>query len=353
MSTEVADIAADVDAALKKKSNKGSTKPEKKKPGRPRKKITNISTKLYGIVDTPHNAEHAVEVVYENPRIFKKLFSMDKMYNVNEISMAFNPTSINISTKSHLGNVHIFSDIDCTWINHYYCREPINVKVKREDLSEIFSSFDKNHYKITILLRNENVRSKMFIIVRDGEMDNDLHFDLDLITGTEQNEIDRNKFDFTKYPIKFSLPGKHIKKVINDISKVAKIFSIQKNGTEPLNFAYELSKKPKLCSIYRNAEKIKLNSTLEPDDFFSVSMAVNSIKPFTSSNLGDEITIYADKYRPIALCSDVDIKEREMNDGSITRGYVCRVRIFADIQKYIDDDDENQEDESTDGVLLG
>ena len=46
----------------------------KKRPGRPKKVNINIPVEIRGIVDKPSSDDNVLEVVYQNPKLFKKIF---------------------------------------------------------------------------------------------------------------------------------------------------------------------------------------------------------------------------------------------------------------------------------------
>ncbi len=302
----------------------------KKRPGRPRKKVPAAPFDIKGIVPNPSNPEHLIEMVYENPRIFKKLFTLYKSYVVDDLIIEFERETINIIAKSHSGKSTMFTTFDCKLLNHYYCREPRRVCVRRECLSDIFKSLDKVHCKITFLLKEELQKSILYIIIKDCEMDDEQNYEVELIEKFD-NDVPAN-IDDDKYPLKFMLPSRNLKKKIADIISLSPMLTIQMRHDGPLEFTYELPKKVTMVSAYKNKELIKLQSNIEPGDILSASVMIPHIKPFSNANVGDSVVyIGVDKYGPMSFMTELDKKKIDNVDGTVTEGYVCKVKMFVEI----------------------
>lgn len=304
----------------------------KKRPGRPRKKVIAAPFEINGIAAAPKNAENIVEVIYENPRIFKKLFTLYKSYVVDDLIIDFGRDTIKIISKSHTGKSLNFTTFNCKLLNHYYCKEPKRICVRRECLSDIFKSLDKIHCKITFRLTEERQMSILFINIRDCEMDDEQLYEVELIEKFD-NTIP-NDFDDTKYPLSFELPAKSFKKKIADIANLSTMLTIRKRGGQPLEFTYDLPKKINMTGVYLNQDKIKLKSTIEDDDILCASIMIPYIKPFSNANIGDNVKIAVDRYLPMSFMTELDKKKTDNADGTITEGYVCTVKIFVEINKY-------------------
>lgn len=338
--TERVAVTPNVDAALAPvKVDIATTTPTEapqqpkvtRKPGRPpKKKMTDIQVQTFGIVNEPREPSFIMELVYENPTLFKKLLALYKKYGINEITWDFYPDRIEHVLRDFEKKCIIKTEIYANMLVKYYCKERMSRTVKRDNLDKVFKSMDKNYPQVSIISRDEDSRSKIYIIVANQEVDAQFTYDPDLIKEPEVQEIkvpsDEN------YPIKFELPSKHFKKLISDINTSGSdIVTLKKNGDEPISFTYEAAKKLTLDSKYNNNEKIKLRSTLASDDIFSISIPIKRIRPFSDSVIGDTVCIAADKYGDFSLWSYVDNKKITLPDGTCREGPVCKVNIFASI----------------------
>lgn len=297
---------------------------KKKKPGRPKKEIAAVPVDVHGIVDRPVNESDVLEMVYCNPIMFKKILQLYKQFEVSEVEMNFDKTGLKIITKDHIGKSTIYTTIDGRCMNLYYCKNPLRICVKRDSLERVFGSMDKNHYKITFLLK-EDYRSTLYLIVKNLEYNNDDSFEIDVVFKPEEPNRIEYRDDDTNYPIKFKISSKHFKTRINNIRKLSPVFTIQKVGNEPLQLTYDRAQKVNFTGVYNDAEKINLESKISPDDVFNVSVHIDYIKPFSSSNIGDEVFIAAHKHEKMSFMTRLDRKDI---------GWAACIKIFTEVKDY-------------------
>ena len=318
-----AHVNAGVNAGVHAVVNAPADIQNKKKPGRPKKKVVSIPVEVCGIVDKPVNHDDVLEMVYCNPILFKKIFALQKAFDVSEIELNFDPTGLRIVTKDHLKKSTIYTTIDGRCMNLYYCKDRIRICVKRDSLERVLGTLGKNHYKITFLLK-ENYRSTLYLIVKDSEYNNDDSYEIDVVHTPQENPAEVHDDD-TNYPIKFKISSKHFKMRIGNIRKLSPTFTIQKTGTDPLQLTYDKAQKVNWSGVYPDSDKISLISTLPIDDVFSVSMCIDYIKPFSNSNIGEEVFIAADKREKMSFMTRLDKKDI---------GWAACVKIFTDINNY-------------------
>lgn len=283
---------------------------KKKKPGRPRKKPIKKPLKRNGISENPLNKENCVEMIYDMPSVFKRIFTLFKSMAVKEICMEFKEKTIDILTTDHLKKSHIKVVIKCDKINHYYCKEPIKSYLNPKNMEKIIQVLDKNYMSIAFVLKTLTNRSILNIIFKN-DIKIDEYREIDLIQAS--NTAYNVSFDSTNYPIKFVLPGKYFKKFINDISSFSDTLTINKIGSSALTFSYTSKDKTvKSKHIVQSPESIKLVSLVSDDDIFSSSVQIDYIKPLSSSLLSDFVSISADTHKNMIFQVDVDNKSIEI-----------------------------------------
>lgn len=300
----------------------------KKKPGRPKKKIAEIPVEVHGIVEKPVNDDDVLELVYCNPTLFKKILQLFKAFEVSEAEMNFDAAGLKIIAKDHLGKSTIYTTIDGRCMNLYYCKTPLRICVKNDNLEKILGTLGRNHYKITFVLK-ENYRSTMYLIIKDIEYNNDDLYEIDVVFKPEEQSRVVIRDDDTNYPIKFKISSKHFKTKIGNIRKLSPTFTIQKCGNEALQFTFDKAQKVNFTGVYNDSEKISLLSTIAPDDIFSVSVYIDYIKPFSNANIGDEIIISVDKREKMSFTTRLDKKDI---------GWAACIKIFTEIKDYRRDD---------------
>ncbi len=297
---------------------------EKKKPGRPRKKVLTTPIEVCGIVHEPADKGDIMELVYSNPSLFKKLLQLYKQFDAGEIELSFTHVGLTIQCRDHLGKSNICTTIDGRCMNLYYCKMPVRIYVTHGDLERILGVINKNHSKITFILR-EDYRSVMYINIRDIEYSSDESYDIDVVFKQTDESAQVGIDDDTDYPVKFKVTSKHLKNKINNIRKFSQFLIIQKAGNGPVQLTFDKAQRVNFTSAYNDPDKIELKSTIADDDVFSVSVNIDYIRPFSSSNIGDDVYISADKTRKISFMTHLDKKDT---------GYACCVKIYTEIKDY-------------------
>ena len=81
----------------------------------------------------------------------------------------------------------------------------------------------------------------------------------------------------------------------------------QEDNESPLVFEYlTANKRVQSKHTVRDSNKIKLNSTLDDGETFRVDICIGYIKPISSSQIADEITICVDENKPFMTKAYID-----------------------------------------------
>lgn len=301
-----------------------SEQPTKRSVGRPRLLQKVDPLPKLGISENPNSNDNLIELSYDNVSIFKKLFSLLKLMNVKEINIQFHTNYTKIYGIDHLEKNLINIKIDSTKLNHYYCEHPINITLDPKNLDKITQKIDKNYDLFSIILKKNSYRNNLIIILNNKVLSIDESHIINLIENdSDLNQLYNKNVDYNLYPLKFELPGKYFKKLINDISIFSELFTIEKVNNNPLRFIYKnINNTIKCYNICKDHSKLKLESTLSSDDIFSVSIRIDYIKALSNSLLSDNIKIYADKENDIIFNLLID-------NG------VFEIIIYTAINKYI------------------
>lgn len=296
----------------------------KRSVGRPRliQKVEPLPR--FGIVNEPQSNDNLIELSYDNVNIFKKIFSLLKLMNVKEINIQFTTNYTKIYGIDHLEKNLINIKIDSTKLNHYYCEHPINITLDPKNLDKITQKIDKNYNLFSMILKKKSYRNNLIIILNNKILSIDESHIINLIENDgDLNQLYNKNVDYNLYPLKFELPGKYFKKLINDISIFSDLFTIEKISKNPLQFIYKnINNTIKGYNICKDNQKIKLSSTLSDDDIFSVSIRIDYIKALSNSLLSENIKIYADK-------------ENDLIFNLLIDNGVFEILIYTAINKYI------------------
>lgn len=279
----------------------------RRRPGRPTILQKKEIIERKGIVDAPTFNTNIMELVYDGPQVFKKIFNLFKLMDVKEIKMSFMPDHVDIITTDHLQkNVNQLT-INCTKLIHYYCAYPITITLNAKNIEKVIQKLDKTYHTITIISKEVSYRNEILIIFRNSEIDMDEYHTINLIETEQSEPITCNMNNYELYPIQFQLSSKLFKKIITDISSFSNTFTIEKIKGIALQFSCMTPEKTiKVKHIYKNESKIKLKSTIADDDIFSVSTKIDYIKALSNSLIGDNINFYVDKEEDIVFKLIID-----------------------------------------------
>lgn len=284
---------------------------EKKKPGRPRK--TPISSKVmsHGIVPKPINSENSMEMVYDKPDTFKKIFHLFNAMSVRDIRMSMDGKSIKFHTSDHLKKSNIQISINCNKLNHYYCDEPSVIYLNPKNMKKIIKVLNKNYIDISLVLAKKTKKSILTIVFKN-ELKIDEIREINLIQPTDHVDF-KTCFDTSQYPLKFELPCKYFKKMINDIKSFSNVLTISKVGTSNLIFRHR-SKDRNVNNVYmvQDESQIKLKSSILPTDIFSSSVQIDYIDPISKSISTNVVHISADTHKDMIFSSVLDNNTIEM-----------------------------------------
>jgi hypothetical protein len=257
---------------------------EKKRPGRPRIKPLRAPVERKGISSTPKKPDNGIELIYDEPMLFKKAFQLFKAMSAHELTIVFDEKEIRISASNNARKSDVLVVFDCTKMVHYYCEQKSVAVLNAPNMEMVNQVLDKNHTTVTMVLKKSSYRSSVIFIFQN-DMKIDEVREVMLINPTQTNLIDINTFDISEYPIKFSMPSKFFKKFIADSKSFADTLTIRKVGkTGNLTFSYSTDDKMiKSQHIVKDNNAISLESKIDDGDVFSVSIKLDYIKPLANA----------------------------------------------------------------------
>lgn len=319
--------------------------PEKRGPGRPRKNLPRLKLDRVGIVKEPINVaepepkRHYYELLYENPLMFKKIFTLFKVYSVEHINMSFMNDRVFMYSVTQDGKIKICVEIFCERMNKYYCADPIHVTLDTEYFHTIFQTVSKDYSNIVFVTTNESQQARMWVIFVDDEGEESQYaIDLNPVKTNPLPEILAVLNREHEYPISFELPFKYLKRKVAEYGnlKVEKINieqTIADDGTRDLYLSCETSNgRIKNTSPLKNSAKMNLISTFD-EQLFVAPIYINSIKPLSGTLISDKIRLCIDNQRDLicSSCLDYDV-DPKTKSGKID-SYKCKIRIAIELAK--------------------
>jgi hypothetical protein len=300
---DLLNVASDISAA------EGS---KKKGPGRPRKVPKKSPTPRKGISTTPMDAENIVEFVYDAPIVIKRLVSFFRSVSSIQIQIIFRSTEVIFYAEDHLKKSQIRIKIDGSKLNHYYCKQTLNVAVSCLDLDKPMNKVDKEYTNIIIASSQENSQKNLTIILKNDIQIDEVHT-IELV-GLTNPLLDESPFNTDAYAIQFELPGRAFRKMMTDINAISKQMWIKMDDPEAeMEFGYiSGNRKIKSRHVVKDKNKIKLSSTMKADESFRIDLKVDYVKTISSAHIAEYITIMCDEKKPFTTRAYIDDRTIEI-----------------------------------------
>lgn len=320
----VAPVGAAAPAEVNTKNKRG--------PGRPKTRLDTPYLPSVGIVAQPMKEGNIVEIVYNKPMVFRKMFALLKNFGLETVKVNFTETQVEFSGLGHYLTETVQLTMYGKALIEYYVKAPITKYIYLPDIDKVTKTINKRHNMVSLVIREEEERSKMHMIFHIPEYDADLSSPIKFAPQPEKAIPDIK--DDTAYPIKFEIDSAQFKSIINsfDNGLSADVMSIKKIGESPL-FLLPQKDGQKLSEgiSFKNNTKINLQSAITADDIFSTSVKIPYFRALSSANISQNIEIAADKFEPISFTSHIDktvVKENAGENAVSTDMYVSRIKLF-------------------------
>jgi hypothetical protein len=279
----------------------------KRGPGRPCIDNKNRNIVPLGICNIPENSDNLIEFKFNNPNVFKRIFTLFKAHNVSEIKLIFERENITMLGESYSKECNFRLVVDCRYVYKYYCVRPVYLLISRVLMGLIIDKIDANFYsdiQFTVPNYNEHIRS-MSISLFNSNLNSVANHTLNLasIPTIEVNRL-WNKDD---YRLSFQFNKKNFKKIINDIESVANKFIIEKvEGQYPLVLKYT-----KDCNVIEVIEsydpvKLDLESNMTEFEIIAATLKVVNIKSIANAQIGPFVKLYIDNEKKLLIAFDLE-----------------------------------------------
>lgn len=290
-------------------SSKNTFQQERRPVGRP-KSSHNVkkTNKRLGIVHEPKYNDNVIELCYDVPINFKKIFNLFKLMIVREIKIEFCPHEVKISGIGHLQKNFINLTIDGNKLTQYFCKHNIVIVVDLKNIDKVIQKIDKSYDSIYIIAKSDSYRKNINIVLNDEKQGTREYHTISLIEEitTDIDDI-FNELNFHSYPLTFTLPSKYFKKIINDISKFNNEFTIERKKGIILSFPYDTnSKNVDVNHIFLNEKIFKIKSTLSEDDLLSTTVNIEYIHSLATSLISDAVEVFVDKEKMMVFRCVID-----------------------------------------------
>jgi hypothetical protein len=310
-----------------------SDEPLKKRPGRPKKYATRPPVKREGVVDKPSNhAEkdqrtvNVMELVYDNPLLFKRLFTMFKGMGVEQIRMRFDKDQVKMHAEDHIKVSDIFVRIQGKDLVRYYCDHPYEVGLPAHLLHKILQTFTRDYPTIQFSAEKRTEGTMMLIsFMKEGGKQSSLYtVNVDTVKDWSWDIENRLALE-DEYPVKFQLDCRFYKKKVTDGKTLADTLRFEKKGTGNLQMRFDFTGgKGRHDHNFLNPEEIKLQSTLVKGQNVIVPVCIEYLKPLASAVIASNVSI--------SICTDKDIiftYYLDQDDNNTEGSHRCVVKVIT------------------------
>lgn len=283
--------------------------PTKRRVGRPRSvKPDPPAATRRGIVAEPVVEEHALEMVYDIPVNLKKIFTLFKLMDTRDVKMEFRLSCVRISGAGHLKHNFIDLTIDSSRLSQYFCRHNIIMVIDQKNLEKVIQKIDKSYSSIHFIAKQDSYMKELFVVLNDDAQGVKEYHTISLLESSNaSDDTGVSSLPYINYPLSFTLPSKYFKKVISDISKFSKDFTIERSAGVPLSFPYDSNSKTiDVNHVFTNADIFKISSTLSENEFLSTSVRIEYIQSLATALLSDYINVFVDKENMMVFKTTVD-----------------------------------------------
>ncbi len=286
-----------------------SPQPTKRPVGRPKIiKPAPITTTRKGIVAEPVVPDHALEMVYDTPTNLKKIFMLFKLMDTRDVKMEFRLSGVRISGAGHLKQNFIDLNIDSSRLAQYYCKHNIIMVIDQKNLEKVIQKIDKSYDSVHFIAKVDSYMKELYIVLNDEAQGVKEYHTISLLessTAADDNIV--GSLPYTSYPLSFTLPSKYFKKVIGDISKFSKDFTVERRAGVPLSFPYDSNSKTiDVNHTFTKADLFKITSSLADHEFLSTTVRVEYIQSLATALLSDYVHVYVDRENMMVFKTTVD-----------------------------------------------
>jgi Proliferating cell nuclear antigen, N-terminal domain len=286
----------------------------KRRVGRPKlvKPAPQSSTRK-GIVAEPNVPDHALEMVYDEPINLKKIFMLFKLMDTRDVKMEFRLTGVRISGAGHLKHNFIDLNINSANLSQYYCRHNIIMIIDQKNLEKVIQKIDKSYNNIHFIAKHDSCMKELYIVLNDEAQGIKEYHTISLLESSNTSDDNLvSSLPYTNYPLSFTLPSKYFKKVIGDISKFSKDFTVERRPGVLLSFPYDSNSKTiDVNHVFTNPELFKINSSLPDTEFISTTVRIEYIQSLATALLSDNINVFVDHENMMVFRTTID-------DGTFT-----------------------------------
>lgn len=282
---------------------------KKRGPGRPPKKQPAPPLRKDGVVDVPSDPDHRMEFVYEDPMVFKSLFTYFKNLRARDVHLRCTRQGLTFFTRDSTRTCRVVATLPGGSMNYFYCDDTFWLGLNRDAVEKVFASIDKSFFKITLLYFHDDPES-LSIVFKDPEIEKECHYKVGVSLFDEDAELYEAEAlvaprALAAFPLELCLSAKQFKKTVTDAGHYSETITAEKLGPHPFQFTYTRVGVI-YHEVYRAPEKIGLRSDVPEDGLFRITMKIAGIRSLAAAMVTDTVKLFCREESDILLRSEID-----------------------------------------------
>lgn len=303
-----------------------------RKPGRPKKNASRANLPRGGIVPFPSDPELVIELKYENPMMFKKIFTLFKNASAGDVTIVFDREMITLYAIDHLEKNNYRVKIYGARMHSYYCESRLAMNISMVEFKKPFLNLTTDYTCIEFLVRKLTRTSRLTVVFWNEQLKERSQYTIDFNDNTRiDDRIEETLAEEPDYPISFTLPTRTLKRKISDYKMLCTILRFEKSGSGPLSFVYSFNNHRGSChSDFKEPDAIALQSTIAEGDIFAVSVKIDYLSIAAHSPLSETVRIATHQREPI-ICTFLLDEDEDTEKNKVLDSQCGEVKIIIDI----------------------
>lgn len=285
-------------------------RPRRRGPGRPPRAPAPVATTHCGVVGSPRHPGDRLELGHGDPAAWKKIFAFFDRLKSTEIHIHVSPPGLQIYTSDNSGGLRVCVNVEGRQMNWYYCREEYWIRVATDHVSPIFANITKNCHYLRWRCHESNPEVLELTLV-DYNLNKHNVFPVTVSTPVVKPEWVNVRELFTRrdtYRVRWTIPQASFKKSHEIAAKTASVIQVivapGDDGRPQLRLQFNGTGIEDYSEVYRNSQKIQLQTLLAPDETFLIEYSAAEGKILSAASPAEVVTLYCTERESVLAVFD-------------------------------------------------
>ncbi|KAG1708556.1 hypothetical protein DVH05_022184 [Phytophthora capsici] len=166
--------------------------------------------------------------------------------------------------------------------------------IDQKNLENVIQKIDKGHNSVRFIAKVDSYMKELYIVLNNENKSVKEYHTISLLgSSTAADDKVVGSLPYASYPLSFSMPSKYFKKVVGDISKFSKDFTVERRAWVPLSLAYDSNSKTiDVDHTFTKAQLFKIKTVLPGHEFLSTTVRVEYTQSLATALLSDFVHVF-------------------------------------------------------------